>query len=350
MLNKLLKYFLTLFILLVIIPVKVMSYISTALPSLLVEPSAKAIGLGGAYTALAGDATAMYYNPAGLTRIKLISLETSYHKHLPNFSGEPQYFVGGAINIRKFGFIGIQYKYSKFSEQCHTDVIGTTTCFKTNDQVFGLSYAKSLNDNISIGSSIKYIDGTLHSNDDDVWAFDIGIIYQNLFTDQTFPKHNNTNNKTWAKRRIPPGLSLGCSISNIGGKIWDMPLPQNFRFGLAWNFAGSDIFEWILAADVQKLLVKQNADYTYDSWAKALFTGWEGGLNDAIYSFGIEGDILSFASVRLGYYYDNPGKIKYTVLGIALGPERINLNLSHIFATTGSPIDKTTYIGFSFAY
>ena len=41
---------------------------------------ARSLGMGGAYTALANDATAIFYNPAGLARSNSVSISTSRQK------------------------------------------------------------------------------------------------------------------------------------------------------------------------------------------------------------------------------------------------------------------------------
>jgi hypothetical protein len=46
----------------------------TAVPFLKLSPSAKANGMAGAYCAVSNDASAMYFNPAGLTQMQLAAL------------------------------------------------------------------------------------------------------------------------------------------------------------------------------------------------------------------------------------------------------------------------------------
>jgi len=42
---------------------------TTAAPFLSIEVGSRAIGMGGAFVALANDASALYWNPAGLARM-----------------------------------------------------------------------------------------------------------------------------------------------------------------------------------------------------------------------------------------------------------------------------------------
>jgi len=42
----------------------------SALPFLLIEPTTRATGMAGAFTAIANDAGAMYFNPAGMTQMQ----------------------------------------------------------------------------------------------------------------------------------------------------------------------------------------------------------------------------------------------------------------------------------------
>ena len=41
---------------------------------------ARSLGMGGAYTALANDATAIFYNPAGLAKINSVNIFSSRQK------------------------------------------------------------------------------------------------------------------------------------------------------------------------------------------------------------------------------------------------------------------------------
>jgi hypothetical protein len=54
-----------------------LALVACATPALAVDLGARAMGMGGAYVALVDDASAVYWNPAGLTRVKHISLVPS---------------------------------------------------------------------------------------------------------------------------------------------------------------------------------------------------------------------------------------------------------------------------------
>ena len=84
-------------------------------------PSARAVGLGGAFVAIADDATAGMANPAGLTI--LTKPEISVHYKLNRFSHEEQAGVVEQPNLRRTfhndvgsqSYLSLVYPYGKFS-------------------------------------------------------------------------------------------------------------------------------------------------------------------------------------------------------------------------------------------
>ena len=60
---------------------------------LFMDSNARATGLGGAYTALAADANALWYNPAGLARVRRYEATFMHNEHV---EGITQEFVGFA--------------------------------------------------------------------------------------------------------------------------------------------------------------------------------------------------------------------------------------------------------------
>jgi len=51
---------------------------TTAVPVLQIPMSARAAGMGTSFTAVASDASAMFYNPAGLARLNAHELDFSF--------------------------------------------------------------------------------------------------------------------------------------------------------------------------------------------------------------------------------------------------------------------------------
>jgi long-chain fatty acid transport protein len=85
------------------------------------EQGAAALGMAGAYVASAHDATAQFYNPAALTRLKgkELSLGTTWLSTHTSFAGEPEYPGFGVTEEMKTGtfFPTNAYWTSRFKEK-----------------------------------------------------------------------------------------------------------------------------------------------------------------------------------------------------------------------------------------
>ncbi len=148
---------------------------------------AKALGMGNAYTAMANDPTAVYWNPAGLEQIPQQSV-TLFHSTM--FDGVSYNFLGYAyptldlgtfaIGIARIGVTGID----QTTPEPGTEPIGT---FSKQDFEAYLSYAKKLPYDITAGISIRWISlgwsslQAAYADQDGSAAgvgADLGILYQ----------------------------------------------------------------------------------------------------------------------------------------------------------------------------
>jgi long-chain fatty acid transport protein len=79
---------------------------NSSIPFSFSNPGARSLGMGGAFVALADDATAAYTNPAGLTGL---GLDQQISVELRRTETSAQYATGGAANLGPFDTAGIQY-------------------------------------------------------------------------------------------------------------------------------------------------------------------------------------------------------------------------------------------------
>ena len=137
---------------------------------------ARAPGMGGAFVALADDASATYWNPAGLVQIKdrqicnmhsQLDLERDYD-FLNIVSSLPAGDTWG-VSWARLGIDGIPYY----------DIDGKPEgTFSYKDEVYFLSYGKSLSSNLSLGGNIKYYKQTLYTASAKGLGIDLGLLYK----------------------------------------------------------------------------------------------------------------------------------------------------------------------------
>jgi opacity protein-like surface antigen len=169
----------------------------TAATFLSIEIGPRAAAMGGAYVASADDPTAMYWNPAGLSRIKSNSITFSHSEWL----GETNLnYLGAAIPLGQSGTIGISVTALSVPEMKVRTVNqpeGTGEFFDANDLAIGLSYSRSIIERFQVGINIKYIQQQIFNMKASTAAVDFGV----LFT-------TGLNN-----------MVLGFSMSNFGGNM-----------------------------------------------------------------------------------------------------------------------------------
>ena len=124
---------------------------TTTAQFLKIEVGAKAIATGGAFVALANDASALYWNPAGISGLQN-NLVTFTHTYW--FANTSHDFAGLILKLGRNHSIGISYTSLSYGDmRVRTEIYpeGTGEYFSANDYALGLSYGFNLTDQFSMG-------------------------------------------------------------------------------------------------------------------------------------------------------------------------------------------------------
>ena len=140
---------------------------------------ARSLAMGGAYVALADEASAPYWNPAGLTQINEHQFLAMY---APFFEQTSYNFLSYVHPLRRLGTLAISdvFLYSEGYEEVDGDgnVLGTNQSIFTN--VLIISYANRIQRQISLGASLKLIHERVMKYSGNGQGIDLGILYQPL--------------------------------------------------------------------------------------------------------------------------------------------------------------------------
>ncbi|MBU0599193.1 PorV/PorQ family protein [bacterium] len=175
---------------------------------------ARASALGETYVAIANDATAPHWNPAGLVQIKKEEIMTMYNKHFQGINhGYLSYVTPinkgkSAIGISVLGLIvdDIEVRVS--------DTLEPDSISKATDLAGILSYGTEVAKYLSLGLNLKLIKSKIIDSKSDLsYTGDVGLLFK--------------------KDR----LSLGAVYTNLGGKLKykdkEEPIHQCLKAGVA---------------------------------------------------------------------------------------------------------------------
>ena len=315
---------------------------------LLISPGARAAGMGEAFVAVSDDATATYWNPAGLAFQRGREVTIMHANWLPQLVSDMSYeYIAYKQYFESLGgTLAGNITFLNLGEQVHTgeegpDPLGT---FQSWDMGVTLCYATQLREDLGLGIGMRYIHSNLApfgagaekgSGVGSTFAVDIGVLYKFGFI---------------------KGLAFGANLSNMGPKITYVdasqadPIPTNLKIGFSYKLLDTEFNELRLAVDTNKLLVVRNSDDegnpTSDPFYKAIFSAWgDGSLKEQagrlISSCGAEYIYNNMISLRAGYYYDEEGKVKYPSFGAGLQYSSFRFDFAYVAAEEGHPLSDT---------
>jgi hypothetical protein len=234
----------------------------------------RAAGMGEAYTALAQDATALYWNPAGLASVQGTELHLMHHEWMLSLRQE---FAGVAhatdLGTFAFGFTALNMSEMERREEVPTsEPLGHFSAF---DLAFHLGYGRNVMDVLDVGLAVKYVYSRLDEESAKGVLVDLGLRHESMI----------------------PGLTMAAAVLSLGPRFKyideEFDAPTTIKLGGAYTLpvsAGEGKIN--LAYDL--LLLSDSDTQTDDILAQSK------ALN-ARHHFGAEFDYRGQAALRAGY-------------------------------------------------
>lgn len=219
----------------------------------------KAIAMGGAFTALADDPTALYWNPGAIARTTKNNIYASQTNWLV---GSKHQWIAAQFMITDQDVVGVCFNNLDYGQHEKVTTVaepdGTGEFWEASDMAFTISYARDLTDRFSIGGSVKYIQQKIWHESSNQFALDLGLLFITQFN----------------------GLRIGATMRNFGGELMmqgrdlmnridldpestgnnetivsylkteQWPIPLTFSVGIAMPVIKNNLYQLTLAGDV----------------------------------------------------------------------------------------------------
>ena len=182
--------------------------------------SARAMGMGEAYSAVADSAEAITWNPAGLGFVNQPSITLMHAVHLKNFN----YDYVSCAHALPAGTLGTSLQYFASNDITQTDPGGNIQgSFKLSDTALSLGYGRTfkslLDGRLAAGFSGKWVRSKIIESAQ-AGAVDGGVLWQ-------------------VSRKTTIGFAIQNLFGNLNYKSNAASLPLNFKWGSAYRFSSA---------------------------------------------------------------------------------------------------------------
>ncbi|MCG3119699.1 MAG: hypothetical protein ALAOOOJD_02210 [bacterium] len=218
---------------------------------------ARASAMGESFAAVANDASALFWNPAGIGNLKNLEVHLTHVNYLLDI----RFDFAGLVVPMGSGNLGFSAAVLGMDDEHVTTLADpdgeSGITWNASSFAVGLTYSRAITDRFSVGLTGKYIQENLFNSSANTMALDIGSLY-------------NTGLR---------GIKIGMAMSNFGGKmklggrdltqkdvdadpgvggnigqsadlvVNSWPLPLNFRVGLSVDVFRNESSGLIMAAD-----------------------------------------------------------------------------------------------------
>lgn len=244
--------------------------------------------LGNSYTAISNDASAIFYNPAGLSSVNKLQVMGMYS----NLFGSVEGLNYGNIGVSKgfeFGTMGLGVIYSSVSDIPYVENVSGPSgeTFSDNEMAVILSYSRIVTDNLQIGINGKYIRHTIAGFEASGIGFDVALL-------------------TTFSEKLKMGLmiqdAIGATIKLNGREDTYI---SKFKFGVAYNpISVLTISPEIMVTGNKKAQLSIGSEYdVYKNMIKL-----RGGYNTVqeAPSFGLG---IKYSQINIDYSYSRNGDL-----------------------------------------
>jgi hypothetical protein len=350
-----------------------------------IEPDSRAAGMGNANTAIADNATAVFWNPGGLAFQRGAQASFTHAPWLPALGADLFFeYLNGMYHVEGLGTVGGHITFFNLGEQIQTDEVGNNLgTFRSYEIAAGLALGRQVGEKLGLGLGLRYVYSNLAGGVEltdgsatqaaQAFAFDLGALYKIGTYDVGGTK-------------LTP--SLGFNLANMGNRVAyvDDPnaslnsIPTNLKLGLGLNMELDEFNSVNFAADFGKAIVDtecvddppnpdtgevEGCTLEAKPFYQALFSTWQT-VESNLYA-GLENDeeaqiedvsllqqftvgvgaeywYADLFAMRAGYFYEDPrnGNRAFLTLGAGIRYSIVGVDLSYIYGIDeNSPLSDT---------
>jgi long-subunit fatty acid transport protein len=265
----------------------------------------RATAMGDAFVAIANDASALYWNPAGLTQFSENQVMFAHNQWVVDINHD---FLGAVYHLddgNTFGVSLISLSMDEMKVTTEYAPFGTGEYFGFSDLAIGISYSKKMTDQFSFGGTVRYIEESLDKLKMRGIMIDLGTYYWTGLGSTRFAV-TVTN---FGNDLAPDGEVV--LVGNRTNSEWQsFSPPTMFRIGFALEPYEDD--ENRVTTSIQLNHPNDNsenvsigAEYVWNSmfFARA---GYKINVDEQDFSFGAGVNIpISMANISVDYAYAN---------------------------------------------
>jgi len=216
---------------------------------------ARAAAMGGAYTSVADDGTALHWNPAGLARVDGHRLTLS---HVSWLQGVTYNSASYAAPVGSNAGIGVALEQGGARSWDNTG----GGSFETGDFAGVVGYGRRMSADLGVGADLKFLSSSLGDHGTSSYAVDLGVLYS----------VNDAASVGAAVRNLGPGLTFESESD---------PLPVTMTVGGSYRWHGV-----LMSMDLEKVndlgpTTRIGAEYAPVRYL-TLRGGWIGGDETAL--------------------------------------------------------------------
>ncbi|MDD3627038.1 MAG: PorV/PorQ family protein [bacterium] len=246
--KRILTIILTLSLIALSVPAFAVTTGGTSAQFLKIPIGPRAEAMGGAFTGLADDGSALFWNPAGTAQVNKAQMVGGYVGYVAKIKyeyfaasfpiGEYDYFgIGlGALNTPPMLVTSIETV--DINGEIINNLYGATQDeFNASDNFFIFNYSRRFvynqRDLFYLGVNLKYIRESLEEYKDFTVCGDLGLIF-----------------------KLNENFRLGLAVQNMGGSLKfieeEEQIPQSMRFGVSYYFMNNELNRLVVASDIIK--------------------------------------------------------------------------------------------------
>lgn len=263
--------------------------------STLFAPGPRADGMGRAFTAVANDANAIWWNPGGLAFLRGHEVSLTYTQLVPDLANDVNWsYPVYAQHVEGWGGLAASVGYLSYGKSEATDEEGNVTGeFTSYEVVPAIAYGTELADNVGFGVALKLIR--------------VDLAPETVTLDNRSGRGTTFAADLGGLVKMPGAkVSLGAALSNLGPDIAYIdedqsdPLGRNIRLGVAYTPFENDVHRVLVAADASRFLIPGRV-LAVDVW-----------------NAGAEYEFNRLIALRAGYISDPLGDITDYTFGLGL--------------------------------